>query len=76
MAVGLPDIIVCVDGHFLGLEVKMPGKQSTFKKAQKLRADQIRAAGGWSEVVTSVEQALDLVFQLREKRHQHLHPGD
>lgn len=65
MMVGLPDIIVCVDGMFVGLETKNPGQERQFKKAQALRQSQIRTAGGVAELVTSVDQALQIIRGVR-----------
>lgn len=59
---GLPDIIGCYMGVFLGLEVKLPGKEKTMTVLQKARLDAIVAAGGLGEMVTSwedVEQILN-----------------
>lgn len=58
MMAGLPDIIVCVEGRFLGLEVKMPGKEDNTSARQDYVHGQIRAAGGRAVVVSSVGQAL------------------
>lgn len=52
---GLPDIIGCYMGVFLGLEVKLPGKEKTMTVLQKARLDAIVAAGGLGEMVTSWE---------------------
>ena len=54
---GLPDLEGCYRGRFVGLETKMPGgKQPT--PVQRLRQQQIRDAGGISEVVRSVADAM------------------
>lgn len=58
MMAGLPDIIVCVGGEFVGLEVKLPGKRDNTSPTQKLVHSQIEQAGGRSFVVTSVQEAL------------------
>lgn len=59
---GLPDIIGCVHGTFIGLEVKLPGKEHTLTKRQAHRLGQITKAGGKAAMVTSVSQAFDFVF--------------
>ncbi len=59
---GLPDIIGCYAGTFVGLEVKLPGKEHTLTKRQAHRLSQINKAGGRAAMVTSVTQAMDLVF--------------
>lgn len=58
MMAGLPDIIACVEGQFLGLETKVPGKASNTSPRQDFVHGQIREAGGTAVVVTSVAEAL------------------
>lgn len=58
---GLPDLIVCAKGLYIGLEVKMPGKKNTTKPIQLLRQEQIQSAGGVSEIVSSATEALRIV---------------
>lgn len=55
-AAGIPDLVGCIDGRFVGLEVKLPGGEPTKLQAATLKA--IRRAGGVGEVVTSIEEAL------------------
>lgn len=55
---GLPDIIGCLDGRFLALEVKMPGEQPS--DIQAFRLAEFSRAGATAAVVYSVEQALEL----------------
>ena len=56
MMAGLPDLIVCKDGKFIGLEVKMPGNKPS--QVQILRMRQIERAGGKYHVVHTVDEAL------------------
>lgn len=55
--IGLPDIVGCLDGQFYGLEVKRPGRESTLTQRQAVILGRIRASGGRSGVITSVEHA-------------------
>jgi len=61
---GLPDIICCVSGLFVGLEVKLPGKERNVTQLQQQTLDDITRAGGLGRVVTSVRQALDAIDAL------------
>jgi hypothetical protein len=61
--VGVPDLICCVKGKFLGIETKAPGKRSTVTANQQVQIDAIHAAGGYAVVVTSVEE---LIAYMRE----------
>lgn len=56
---GTPDIIGCLGGRMLALEAKQPGKQPT--KLQVRRLEEWRAAGAIAGVVTSVEEARNLL---------------
>ena len=52
--VGIPDIVACIRGRFVGFEVKTAtGRPS---KIQLYRIRQIREAGGIAAVVRSVEE--------------------
>lgn len=67
--VGIPDLLCCVEGRFVGLEVKRPGKKAT--PAQNLEIWKIIKAGGIAGVVRTPEEALDLLKKGIEKwQHQ------
>lgn len=59
---GLPDIIGCYGGWFVGLEVKLPGKEHTLTARQTHALKSIRDAGGKSKMVTSISEAMDFVY--------------
>lgn len=61
---GIPDIVLCYRGCFIGLEVKMPGKARKLTQLQKHNLDQIEKAGGYGRVVTSVEEALQVLKEV------------
>lgn len=50
---GLPDIIACIGGRFLGLEVKRPGENAD--PLQEYQLEQIRRAHGCGAVVDNLE---------------------
>ena len=68
MMAGLPDIIVCAEGLFIGLETKMPGKRDNTSPRQVRVHEQIREAGGSASVVCSVAEALRVVQQCMANR--------
>lgn len=51
---GTPDLLACLDGRFLALEVKRPGKRAT--RLQAVELGRWAAAGAVAGVVTSVEE--------------------
>jgi hypothetical protein len=52
--VGVPDLLSCLQGRFIGLEVKQPGEEPSARQKVVLR--RIEEAGGIAAVVTSVEE--------------------
>lgn len=61
MMAGLPDIIVCAEGLFIGLETKLPESRGNVSPRQRLVHTKIQHAGGSAEVVCSPEEALAIV---------------
>jgi hypothetical protein len=58
---GRPDLEGCYRGYHFGLEVKLPGKLKNVTKLQQKNLDEIEAAGGYAEVVSSVDEARKMV---------------
>lgn len=56
--VGLPDIFGCINGRYLGIEVKNPGEKA--KRIQELELQSIEKAGGVTGVATSIPEAIDI----------------
>ena len=56
---GIPDIIGCIQGHFVGLEVKTP--QGRTSMIQELEGLSILQADGIHGVVTSPEEAISII---------------
>ena len=54
---GVPDLLICYWGRFVGMEVKQPGQRPT--KIQQHTLDAIAGAGGIAIVATSVDEALE-----------------
>lgn len=58
---GVPDIICCYKGRFLGLEAKLPGGKLT--ALQKRALEKINRAGGIARRVESVEDVKAVIAQ-------------
>lgn len=54
--VGIPDIIACSKGAFVGIEVKAPGKRANTTPNQDRVIKQINDSGGIAAVVDDVSQ--------------------
>lgn len=61
MVAGLPDIICCAEGLFVGLETKMPESRNNVSARQTYVHDQIRLAGGKVYVVCDPAEAVSSV---------------
>jgi len=71
MMAGLPDIIVCAKGLFIGLETKHPETREDLSARQVYVQGLIRQSQGISEVVTSPAEALAVIRKaLREHEAQ------
>lgn len=60
---GIPDIIVCYKGKFISFECKLPERKPTLLQAITLR--KIMLAGGIAVVVTSLDQAKEIIESIR-----------
>lgn len=56
---GIPDIIVCIDGRFIALEVKTQKGKTTPLQNAAIR--KIRSSGGFAFVVRSAEEAKNAI---------------
>lgn len=73
--VGVPDLIFCIHGLFIGAEVKhqkpgesVAGARGRATAGQQVQIARINNAGGMSGVVISVEETLDLINRAFEKQ--------
>lgn len=67
---GVPDIIGCYRSIFIALEVKRPGQKPT--PLQEATHQEIREIGkGIVQVVTSVDEALAVVYAIERRRMQY-----
>ena len=62
---GLPDIIACVEGIFVGFETKRPETRSHTSARQDYVHGLIRSAKGAAVVVCSAKEALAVVADIR-----------
>jgi len=56
---GTPDLLVCWEGRFVGLEIKQPGEKATPVQLHEL--GRIEGAGGVAAVVDSVEATIGVL---------------
>lgn len=63
---GIPDLLGCVRGHYVALEVKVPERADRVTKLQEQTIREIEDAGGVARVVTSIEEAEQVMDDLYE----------
>ena len=66
---GLPDLVGCHLGHFIGLEIKTPGKEHETSPRQEHTMNRIRKAGGIAAVVSSESGALGVLALIETKEN-------
>lgn len=65
---GVPDIVCCYKGRFLGLEAKLPDSRLTV--LQKRAIDKINRAGGIARRVERVEDVKAVIEQADDERRR------
>lgn len=62
---GTPDLLLCVAGRFLAVELKAPGKDPT--RLQRVTLADIAAAGGCAIVARSLADVQEIVDRIRDE---------
>lgn len=62
---GIPDVLACVGGRFIGIECKGPRGRLTAEQAREIA--RIRAAGGIAGVARSMEDVMQLLQEATGK---------
>ena len=63
--VGVPDIVGCLEGRFVGIEVKTA--KGSLRKTQEEFRDRLQAAGGFSGVCRSIDDTERFINSIRGK---------
>jgi len=58
---GVPDILACIDGMFVGIEVKKPESRNNVSKLQEHNLRLIERANGHSLVAWNVEMVKEFI---------------
>jgi len=61
---GTPDIIACLDGRFIAIEVKRKGNKPT--PLQLAKIEQIRASGGMAFIAYSKDEVINKLKELKQ----------
>ena len=71
--VGIPDIIGCWNGWFIGIETKGPGKKATVTPNQKQRLDEIQRHGGLALVIDDVAELITILDDIEQMKAELQH---
>lgn len=55
---GVPDIVACINGRFVGIEVKNPNGKGVISPLQQLTCNEINKQGGKAIIVDSFDEYL------------------
>lgn len=58
---GTPDVLACLDGQFIAIEVKREGKLNTVSPIQQFQLDKIVEAGGIAVAADSLEKIIEII---------------
>ena len=64
MPSGIADIISCVNGHFVGIEVKRPGAKNEQSEQQKIHERNVKKSGGIYILADCLEDVTSVVEPL------------
>lgn len=66
---GIADLLCCIDGFFVAIEIKMPGEEEDgLSELQKTEAKAVDAAGGITFVASSPQECVDKIYAGFTKR--------
>ena len=68
MVKGIPDIVCCYNGKFLGIEVKKPGHKFGQTEEQKIHENNIKKSGGVYLLVDDVNEVINYIES--EENHE------
>lgn len=67
MVTGIPDIIACYKGRFIGIEGKAPGKLKNQSDSQKINEENIVRNGGIYLLTDNLKDVVDLIEKIKKE---------
>jgi Holliday junction resolvase len=61
---GVPDIIACINGKFVGIEVKTPRTRNNTSELQKYNIELIKESKGIAGVAVTIDDVKELIKEL------------
>jgi len=62
---GVPDLLACINGKFIGIEVKTPKTKTNVSPLQAFNLTKIVVCGGHSLVAWSLEQVKEFIKEIK-----------
>lgn len=62
---GVPDILACINGKFVGLEIKRPDKKGKISELQKAHIKNINNSGGIALVIDDYNKYLEFYEKIK-----------
>lgn len=70
MEPGIADIIACINGHFVAIEVKRPGAKNEQSEVQKVHERNVNKSGGTYLLVDSLQEVIAYVTLLEDSHEK------
>jgi len=61
---GIPDLLICYKGLFVGIELKLPTRLDTVTELQKYNIEEIERNKGIGMVISSLSEIKDLLSKI------------
>ena len=65
MRSGIPDLICCVNGHFVAIEIKRPDGKSKVSKLQEIEIDRIKRSDGIAVVMNNYDEFVKFISEIK-----------
>nr|DAX70216.1 MAG TPA: Nuclease [Caudoviricetes sp.] len=65
MRSGIPDLICCVNGHFVAIEIKRPDGKGKVSKLQEIEMDRIKRSDGIAVVMNNYDEFVKFISEIK-----------
>ena len=65
MRSGIPDLICCVNGHFVAIEIKRPDGKGKVSKLQEIEIDRIKRSNGIAVVMNNYDEFVKFISEIK-----------
>ena len=65
MRSGIPDLICCINGRFVAIEIKRPDGKGKVSKVQEIEIDQIKRSNGTAVVMNNYDEFVKFISEIK-----------